>query len=101
MWEDAAFSQDLFYVMQDPATWVLALVAVVGFRRTHPVGRLALALFGSAIFSFIMFVLPAGESGKPYAWKALLFELMATGVWTLLLLGLGWLFLRNFVMPRT
>ena len=92
MWEAAAYSQNLLKVMVDPPTWIIAAIAVFALKRWSLAARVVVALMASAAFSLIYIVWPAGESGRPYAWKALLFELLATAVWVGILLSARSLF---------
>jgi hypothetical protein len=81
MWEAAAYSQNLLKVMLDPPTWILAAIAIFALKRWSLAARIAVALAASAAFSLIYIVWPAGDSGRPFAWKALMFEFVATAAW--------------------
>jgi hypothetical protein len=85
MWEDVAFSQNLFRIMLDPATWVIAIVAIFAQPHRSLPGRIAAAIIISAVLSFVLYVWPAGESGRPYAWTALMYLAIATGIWAVVL----------------
>ena len=92
MYEAAAYSQNLFKVMVDPLTWILAAIAIFALRR-HPLKyRIALALGVNVAWCLVFLVWPAGESGKPYAWKALMFEFFATSAWLAIFIGCRRLF---------
>lgn len=88
MWEAAAYSQNVLKVMLDPATWLAAAVFIFWFRRDWPVAaRIALALALNGVFILVWLVWPAGESGRPYAWTAFFYELIATAIWCALFIG--------------
>lgn len=88
IWEaTGAYSGNIFKVMVDPATWVIAAVIVFGLRRRWSrVSRFSLALAVNGVFALAFIVWPAGESGRPYAWKAFLFELLGTATWAAIFL---------------
>jgi len=81
MWEAAAYSQNVLKVMLDPPTWLLAACAIFLLKRWPLPARIAAALAASALFSLVWLVWPAGDSGRPYAWTALFYELVATAIW--------------------
>jgi hypothetical protein len=81
MWEAAAYSQNVLKVMLDPPTWIIAAIAVFVLKKWSLVARFVIALMASGAFSLFWIVWPSGESGRPYAWKALMFELLATAAW--------------------
>lgn len=87
MWEAAAYSQNVFKVMLDPASWGLAAIAIFALRRWPISLRVAIALAANAAFILVWLVWPAGESGRPYAWIAFGYELAATAIWSGLFLA--------------
>lgn len=82
MWEAAAYSQNVFKVMLDPASWVMAAICVFALKSRPVFLRLISALAANAIFILVWLVWPAGDSGRPYAWIAFAYELAATAIWT-------------------
>ena len=95
MWEAAAYSQNVFKVMLDPATWLAALVFIFWVKRFALPARVALALAANAAFIFLWLVWPAGDSGRPYAWTAFFYELAATAIWCAVFIGARRLFGRQ------
>jgi hypothetical protein len=95
MWEAAAYSQNVLKVMLDPPTWAFAANAIFWLRGLPLAGRIALALGANLAFTLIFLVWPAGETGRPYAWTALAYELAATAIWLAIFVGLRQLFGRK------
>lgn len=95
MWEAAAYSQNVLKVMLDPATWGIAAIAFFGLRSLSLPGRIGLALGANLAFTLIFLVWPAGESGRPYAWTALAYELAATAIWLAIFIGIRKMFSRK------
>lgn len=95
MWEDVAYSQDLLRILLDPATWVIAIIAIFAQPRRSALGRIAVAIIASAALSLVLYVLPAGESGRSYAWTALMYLAIATAIWAVALL-----LLQRFIIEK-
>ncbi|MGD9914105.1 MAG: hypothetical protein AB7S80_08485 [Rhizobiaceae bacterium] len=85
MWEDVAYSQDLLRILLDPATWVIAIIAIFAQPHRSALARIAVAIVASVALSLVLYVLPAGETGRSYAWTALLYLGVATAIWAVAL----------------
>ena len=81
MYEAAAYSQNILKVMVDPATWLIAAIAIFALTRWQVSRRVAVALAVNGVFILLWLVWPAGESARPYAWAAFFYELAATAIW--------------------
>lgn len=96
MYEAAAYSQNVVKVMVDPATWLAAAIFIFWFRRNWSLGtRVALALALNGLFVLVWLVWPAGSTGRPYAWTAFFYELIATAVWCAVFIGIRRIFGRR------
>ena len=95
MWEAAAYSQNIFKVMLDPATWLIAAIMIFGFRRWPLSRRVIIALGVNATFMLIWRVWPHGSDARIYGWIAFGYELAATAVWLGIFIGAARLFGRR------
>lgn len=92
-----AYHTNLLVVMLAPSTWVIAAIVVFALRRRSIAARLLIAFAVSLGLSLLLILWPTGDWRHAYGVPAVLRQVAATVLWTVLFLLAQRLFSRRDV----